>query len=77
MTEEQARKKWCPMTRFLYAEGDSSRGVYAVAVNTDRPESLCVGSECMMWRWDEKEEEAHGLDGTECGYCGLAGARPR
>ena len=61
MTENEARKKWCPMEHYrnransIYYEGD-------VVVN-------CIASDCMMWRW-EKADFPHRAEG---GYCGLAG----
>lgn len=63
MTEKEAKEKWCPMARCKidhdcadtiavnrWSDGAMIRG------------SLCVASDCMMWRWE--------IIG---GYCGLGG----
>ena len=61
MTEEEAKTKWCPMTRFFFAQMSgrlTGSGVLPgeapmfAAVNTDRPDGACIGSGCMMWRDD-------------------------
>lgn len=67
MTEDEARKKWCPMVR--------TGLVHGMAVNHHidmepkgqgvHDETRCIASECMMWRW---------ITGDKIeGYCGLAG----
>ena len=38
MTEEEARKRWCPMTPIGYAD--------------EVKEFTCIASNCMMWRWE-------------------------
>lgn len=51
MTEEEAKKKWCP---FVNAHGDS----FMRAVNPDSNElgafqhTCCIASACMAWRQD-------------------------
>lgn len=74
LTEEAAKRKWCPFTRCtnVLSSGDGPR--FAVAVNrwdgirgkTIGP--LCVASACMAWHWGDGME-----DGAGVGYCGLAG----
>jgi hypothetical protein len=61
MTEDEARKKWCPHVRFSqWAEGIiNNRG----DLNGKHD---CLASKCMAWRWC-----AEGY--TPSGYCGLAG----
>ena len=55
MTEEQAKTKWCPMVR-----------TPALVVGDDiHRHGTCIGSDCMMWRWDTEADPRHGL-------CGLA-----
>lgn len=96
-TEAQARDSWCPMvhipgrvddlvmapvTAINSMDGHRDRGMY-----NEAPMAYCIGSRCMMWRWQETEFKkaplpngnAGGLQdvarGTErLGYCGLAGA---
>ena len=73
MTEEQARKKWCPHVRH---EGNSvtfNRGTAHGPLN-DHPGNVgtlcnCIASDCMSWRWDHDANR----DFRERGYCGLAG----
>lgn len=48
VTEEEAKTKWCPR---------ESRGGTGVT-------NKCIGSECMVWWWIDKEKTK--------GYCGLA-----
>lgn len=73
MTEIEAKTKWCPMARVVWAKHNTegkwiTKG--AVAFNRARIEftaheeevGLCLASACMMWRTAK--------DG---GYCGLAG----
>jgi hypothetical protein len=59
MTEEEAKKKWCP-----------NRIPNATSIKTAR-EASCIGSDCMAWRWDKyPKDEGHYHDR---GHCGLAG----
>jgi hypothetical protein len=74
MTEEEAKKKWCPMVRTGLTMGmavnhhvDMTPGGQGV-----HDETRCIASDCMMWRQyvvpiGKKDEFAAG------GYCGLAG----
>jgi hypothetical protein len=64
MTEDEARKKWCPMGRHSFT---THRG--EASVNRPVELSLCIASACMMWRWDDVFD-------LESGYCGLAGEGP-
>ncbi len=62
-TEEEAAERWCPYMKL----SDRSRGFCAA----------CLGSGCMMWRWDNDEtgcckQNGEGLENYR-GYCGLAG----
>lgn len=57
MTEDEARKKWCPQTRL----GD--RGNRSNASGVDYVFGRCIASDCMMWRETSSQH----------GYCGLAG----
>jgi hypothetical protein len=76
MTENEARKKWCPHGRVY-----SSNGAFNRTENraVDGP-SKCIASDCMAWRWIKDpliEFVANGQpvpDYTgEHGYCGLSG----
>ena len=63
MTEEEARKKWCPFARQMVeirSQGGGVTGPVAVAsanrFNDDKG-TLCVASGCMAWRWGESKFE--------------------
>lgn len=73
MTEEEARKRWCPFARIAgwpYVQsGDQLQklsGVAAINRDTDTDEiaegTHCLASGCMAWRGNR-----------EGGWCGLAG----
>lgn len=64
MTEDEATTKWCPMVRHnaYYSGnrmGDEKNNLEGICT--------CMGSQCMMWRWDCNVPD------TNDGYCGLAG----
>lgn len=97
LTEEEARKKWCPMARVCATTKDTPESrahvgynrVYVSSYGTaelDDPSALspeiakCIGSACMMWRFETTEELVEGQTSSEWkrvptnrGYCGLAG----
>ena len=55
MTEEEAKKKWCPHVRL----GDSASNRWSTEVNLGgiAPAQSCIGSGCMAWRWKETFEQ--------------------
>ncbi len=62
LTEEEAKKKWCPMFRFM-----TDHGTY---MTNRQPgffdEPFCIASACMVWQWIDR------LAGkVDTGYCGL------
>ncbi len=62
LTEDQARKKWCPMViADVTARERICPGTNLPGVNASR----CIASDCMMWRWSSNFESL--------GFCGLAG----
>lgn len=70
MTEDQAREKWCPMTRF--------NGGYTNHLKANN--AMCVASDCMAWRVGTvsvtENSAMHSGKQTvqrKTGYCGLAG----
>ena len=72
MTEDEARGKWCPMTRGVV------KADFAAAVNASGEDRLgfCIASDCMMWRIrevDVQDQLAGTMKKVEDGYCGLAG----
>lgn len=56
MTESEAAKKWCPI----------------LVIAQPKLDHVCMGSACMMWRWDVVPEQPGG-DKNWDGHCGLAG----
>lgn len=89
MTEEEAKKKWCPHARV--DSGFAGSGVvnrYPKRDGRCRDVSMqeamlnetvnCIGSQCMAWRWLEKFVAVPGghfipEENPTTGYCGLAG----
>lgn len=71
VTEEQARKKWCP---FVRVEGNNRLyNTTTDGFDAEHRFQHCIGSMCMAWRVfsfsyarEEAAPERHG-------YCGLAG----
>lgn len=49
MTEEEARKKWCPHVRFAMHEGDGAGAANRADVGF-KDWNTCLGSDCMAWR---------------------------
>ena len=85
MTEEQAKKKWCPMVRFHVVGGNVWSNEYGDG-EPSQDSTKCIASECMMWReirtssgykFSEPNEDGMVtcLEGPEIigGYCGLGG----
>jgi hypothetical protein len=84
-TEDEARKKWCPMVRYLPQPWNFLRYIFHgnTGFTTNRANRAvgnnCIASDCMMWRWTGECKTGvpitsiskHGP--TELGYCGLGG----
>ena len=73
LTEEEAKKKWCPMSRS--GDGGTNRGSSDTNYPKIYADDFCVASGCMMWR---REKDTYGDDyGKDIpetnGYCGLGG----
>jgi len=66
MTEEEARKKWCPMVRFIMDRPAQGNLVSNRNCTVNDPWDKCIASDCMMWRWMSKIIR-------DKGYCGLGG----
>jgi hypothetical protein len=77
-TEKEANTKWCPMVRVLAVKDDKIVGHSVNAGFKLRSDpngrARCVGSECMMWRWERTDgDHIIATRGSNHGYCGLAG----
>lgn len=59
MQESEARKKWCPMARIPYLFGTDAATTGNRKAD-DWTESLCLGSDCMSWRWMEQQWKCSG-----------------
>lgn len=87
MTEEEAKKKWCPFARSqpLANDPDSSYNRYDDGRETEPAfpfSSHCIASRCMAWREERPAEtrmqqfygeEAKSITIPAEGHCGLAG----
>jgi len=69
MTEDEAKKKWCPMVRI----GVSSDRNWFDNHNGNNVFTYCISSDCMMWRQDLTREEAENGYKAASGFCGLGG----
>lgn len=69
VTEEEARKKWCPFAR-PRGDGTNRNTVFADIV-PDQTE--CIASQCMAWRGEVHFNPLDEPTVTSRGYCGLAG----
>jgi hypothetical protein len=74
MTEEEAKNRWCPFARVAgnnYANESYNRVSRSKKVVA--PNSHCIGSACMAWRWFQSTKEQGTLPPPYEGFCGLAG----
>jgi hypothetical protein len=70
MTENEAKKKWCPIARHtMDTEGvfHTTNGEVSSGFQT------CIASDCMMWRGILTRDEAENGFYPKDGYCGLGG----
>lgn len=73
LTEEEAKTKWCPQSRPVFPRVEDcgyqtgNRNSVADGDSQIMPQSSCIGSACMAWRWIA---DGYPSDG---GFCGLAG----
>jgi hypothetical protein len=71
VTEEEAKKKWCPFARIAAGEGPAfnrlvERVTDSASASIDSP-SLCIGSACMAWRniTEQRRFDATGKELTD------------
>lgn len=88
LTEEQAKRTWCPHARVVQADVLTVAFNRAVITSEDKKSvkevinaplgAKCCATECAAWRW-ENDNELREIDLTtgqvpdRRGYCGLAG----
>lgn len=75
MTVDEAKQKWCPMVRAECQEGTSVNVYFETGCLDRHPKwALCIGPDCMMWRWDTSFEQQPGevIVSETSGRCGLA-----
>ncbi len=74
MTEDEAKKKWCPFVRLVVADATgadpSSVAANRVGVRGTREVKLpdaacCIASACMAWRWSETKRSAAFLEAVQ------------
>jgi hypothetical protein len=70
MTEDEAKTKWCPFARSQTEDRETAPAVNRTLQGHIDIGCHCIGSRCMAWRVAYAEEAGNG---TEHGYCGLAG----
>ena len=81
-TEEEAKKKWCPMARTLETQTMGSGNTSMVSMASHNRNSQggyafhqCIASSCMLWDWfyyDSTENEKYvDKDGNVKGFCSL------
>lgn len=84
MTEDEARKKVCPLTFCEPYPPTNSMGMgSSVTVYSTRRSRDCIASGCMAWRWSLKDNplyskymattEPASIADDEHGYCGAFG----
>ena len=78
MKEEEAKQRWCPMSKTSMLE-ECIMGVTTynynrldVGDNVVPNECKCIASDCMMWVEDLTREEASSGFIAKNGHCGLA-----
>lgn len=72
MTEDEAKKKWCPFARLAISNRPNTPSLNRI-LDVDDPSIIenltkCIGSDCMAWR----VERTYSNGRQDC-YCGLAG----
>jgi hypothetical protein len=68
VTEEEAKKRWCPFARVVRSSTGAMTSVNRDGPHPD-PRALCIASECMAWRAVADPNSG----GVVRGYCGLSG----
>jgi len=56
-TEKEAAGKWCPQARMTVGTEDSPLPAGVNRSMYGNPITMCIGSACMMWDWQDYEVE--------------------
>jgi hypothetical protein len=62
MNEDEAKTKWCPMVRLIDGQppgGAATNRAYQEFGTEHALSNRCIGSACMMWRWDSSPNPNH------------------
>jgi len=86
-TEEQAKTRWCPLSRVLAQTYNKKLGTGALTsigggynrrVPPDEGDGItipaataCIGCQCMAWRWNR--DPAFNANNKQLSYCGAFG----
>ncbi len=75
MTEDEAKKKWCPFARSLQSDGDNLASANRGFDSIVDVGSMCIASECMAWRHYYTVDPFGIIEPIKLheGYCGLVG----
>jgi hypothetical protein len=76
MTEEEAKKKWCPMFHKRINVFINKEEVDAIEERmlNHKKQGNCIASDCMMWKWINNHKDGYNHVGKPAlGYCGLGG----
>ena len=80
-TEKEAEQLWCPQIRVAIRFAENNVVACNAEYSERNPQShaFCIGSNCMMWRWQGKykPDGPHALIELPkeqwTGYCGMGG----
>lgn len=71
LTEDEARKKWCPHVRASEGEHDNNAANCGTTEASRSPiYAKCIASDCSQWR---RARMVITQEPTDKGYCGIAG----
>ncbi len=72
VTVEEAKKKWCRHGRRFRKTSTNEKSTVAAINRSDNDfaSTICFGSGCMAWDWDEEGNTSLRLEGANRkGYC--------
>jgi hypothetical protein len=73
LTEEEAKLRWCPEARVAMTAGmAANRTAFGKGYANIFEETRCLGSGCMLWRWQSLFRDGNS---EATGFCGLSSHR--